>query len=1041
MKKVITNRLIFTFLLSLYTSFAGFAQTYQDNLANDSYGDFPSNWDVVTGMATVEQQDGYKFISLKHGSIIKPIINNQTNNYLNGDFIIEFDVFFGKTSSIYGQRIPVRLWDGKYGYKQNDIRYQPFIIKRNGISTSWAQPQPGNAENFYKEFYTLEPVWRHVTIECKMGKLKIRLDDKLILNLPRFKMQPTMVSIGSGINDSSYDAKVGFANFTIVSSTNDIQIAMIVDRKTNRVLDINSVSNLQKIPNLKNVYPNTKTFLGTISGNHELRPVEFSDVKKPQFIDLNTYGNYTLLPEKNAQMIFDFEHEYITENLRFNEVQQQILKATNNTLTGNYFESKNVLQTPTKTLTVKDNFIYVLPNEESIQIGETEKNLNTSNTSPNLNTNTPILNDQSPNLQDNIIIASQSEEETTNSTSNVGTIAQLKFNRNISDEAHKKMEELLPKGIQSFSFSPNGGWVIITKDNKHFARNIPQKCYEKIKEYVNKGIKIKEVVFPPNSGDNSWIIITENNTYAKNIPQECYEKIQSFKQQGKTIESVSFPYKNIYNNSNNAWVILTTDGQFYTRNIPDECYQIMRNIRQTDIPNKLSDRKINKVSFTPSGGWTIMAEDYFFSRNIPEEAFEKLKEFRGKGYNNSILTFDPDKNGWSVVANKRVKNIPSNKIRDFERNIDSSKSIWEIMRERKIPGVSVAVVINDKIAWKTSYGHLIANDKRYAAHPESMFQAASISKVFAAVGAFKLIDDNKVTLTENLLTSGKLKNSIPFNSCVKDSSWVQNFNEVTIENILQHRSGIEGRGSQFNSNCSYKGSEKGGGYGGYENLHSLPNLNTLLKDITITYHPTKMISLPNNKSSWYSGKAFTVLQKLTEDITSNNYPSWMQVNILRPLKMNKSGFVINPENKYGEFSRAHNKNGEKVKVLRFPQYAAAGLYTNAEELANLIIMINNDGVFQGNRILSKNAITNLVDNHMGVNTGANRYSHGGTNSGGFKALFTGIREINKDGVQNAGIVVLTNGTDQYIDNNDDGKNDLTEIRYLITNRIRNVYGW
>ncbi|RKF02834.1 thiol-activated cytolysin [Tenacibaculum lutimaris] len=458
MKKVITNRLIFTFLLSLYTSFAGFAQTYQDNLANDSYGDFPSNWDVVTGMATVEQQDGYKFISLKHGSIIKPIINNQTNNYLNGDFIIEFDVFFGKTSSIYGQRIPVRLWDGKYGYKHNDIRYQPFIIKRNGISTSWAQPQPGNAENFYKEFYTLEPVWRHVTIECKMGKLKIRLDDKLILNLPRFKMQPTMVSIGGGINDSSYDAKVGFANFTIVSSTNDIQIAMIVDRKTNRVLDINSVSNLQKIPNLKNVYPNTKTFLGTISGNHELRPVEFSDVKKPQFIDLNTYGNYTLLPEKNAQMIFDFEHEYITENLRFNEVQQQILKASGSTLSGNYFETKTTFNTPTKDIMLRNGQLYIQPigieplttvstNENTgnnshllLSGNPSEETQSTSNNNSNLLELNPINND--PNTQSTETLKESASEHQEEFNQNSGIQQEFEFDNEeyIRQQSLKRIE-------------------------------------------------------------------------------------------------------------------------------------------------------------------------------------------------------------------------------------------------------------------------------------------------------------------------------------------------------------------------------------------------------------------------------------------------------------------------------------------------------------------------------------------------------------------------------------------------------------------------
>nr|WP_299036229.1 hypothetical protein [uncultured Tenacibaculum sp.] len=211
----------FLFLIMIITSYIGYSQIFYDDVSGETMGDFPSKWDVITGMETVEAIDGFNTISLLHGSIIKPVVNNQTNNYTNGDFTIEFDAFFGKTSSIYGQRIIVRLWNGKHSHKQGNIRYNPFIIKRNGISTSWLQPESGKAENFFKDLHTLEPIWRHVKIACKNSNLKIFLDKKLVLNLPRFKMQPTMVSVGGAINDSKYDAKVGIANFRITSIKNN----------------------------------------------------------------------------------------------------------------------------------------------------------------------------------------------------------------------------------------------------------------------------------------------------------------------------------------------------------------------------------------------------------------------------------------------------------------------------------------------------------------------------------------------------------------------------------------------------------------------------------------------------------------------------------------------------------------------------------------------------------------------------------------------------------------------------------------------------
>ncbi|MTE26073.1 hypothetical protein [Winogradskyella ouciana] len=202
-------------IFSMLFGAVSIAQTFQDNVTNEVMGEFPSQWDLVAGMATVDQQDGYKFINFSHGSIIKPIINEQTDNYLSDDFTVEFDMFFGLTSSIYGQRVEIRFWDGIYGYRQDDIVYKPIIIKRDGLETSWEHPQSGHAKNFVKELHTLEPVWRHVKIECKTSKLKIYLDERLVLNIPRFKMQPSMVSIGGKINDSRHDAKVGITNVTI----------------------------------------------------------------------------------------------------------------------------------------------------------------------------------------------------------------------------------------------------------------------------------------------------------------------------------------------------------------------------------------------------------------------------------------------------------------------------------------------------------------------------------------------------------------------------------------------------------------------------------------------------------------------------------------------------------------------------------------------------------------------------------------------------------------------------------------------------------
>ncbi|RYH72582.1 hypothetical protein EVU94_12845 [Flavobacteriaceae bacterium 144Ye] len=209
MKKIVSSIII------LLLGITCFSQNFQDDVSNETIGDFPSQWDVVKGMAITDQVDGYKMVGLMHGGIIKPIVNGQANNYLSNDFTIEFDAFFDASPGT-GIRLEVRLWDGQYGYSNNDIRYAPFILFKHGIKTSWSSPENGSAATFKKELQTVDATWRHVTFECKNQKLKILLDGKLILIFPKFKMQPTMVSIGGMIN-SSFDAKVGFTNFAITN--------------------------------------------------------------------------------------------------------------------------------------------------------------------------------------------------------------------------------------------------------------------------------------------------------------------------------------------------------------------------------------------------------------------------------------------------------------------------------------------------------------------------------------------------------------------------------------------------------------------------------------------------------------------------------------------------------------------------------------------------------------------------------------------------------------------------------------------------------
>ena len=128
---------------------------------------------------------------------------------------------------------------------------------------------------------------------------------------------------------------------------------------------------------------------------------------------------------------------------------------------------------------------------------------------------------------------------------------------------------------------------------------------------------------------------------------------------------------------------------------------------------------------------------------------------------------------------KRVENgIPPIALGPNEQPLQLN--LTELMKIYKVPGLSVAVIDNFKIAWAKAYGVTEAG----ATTPvtiHTLFQAGSISKPVAATGALYLVEHGKLSLDENV--NDKLKTwQVPDNEFTKDQ-------KVTLRRLLSHKIG------------------------------------------------------------------------------------------------------------------------------------------------------------------------------------------------------------------------------------------------------------
>lgn len=609
------------------------------------------------------------------------------------------------------------------------------------------------------------------------------------------------------------------------------------------------------------------------------------------------------------------------------------------------------------------------------------------------------------------------------------------FSRYIPDDAYQQITfHKKNAGIQYFNFTPKGGWILINNKKVVVGKNLPKGCHAKVESYVKKGHIIKSISFLKNN-PRGYLIITNRTKFARYIPSKTNKELERLINKGHKIEFVAIPPTG----SKESYLILTNKG-YSIHKIDDECFQMIKNLRQKPTGVGNAPRKIHFVGFDYKGGWVIIANDYYFQKNIHSDCSRQLKKFQNKKRQTDFIAFSPTRQGFSMFSNTQFSNPPEDKIREFEASFaNGTKTIWDRMREINMHGVSIGVVINNQIAWSCGYG--ILNQKRKdAVHPNSLWQAASISKVVAATSAMKLVEEGRMNLNDdirNLLTNWNLNVNIPNANIVKPV-------RPTLENLLSHTAGINKSG-----------------FSGYKvGVQDLPNLIEILNGhsdpsrSTIPNHGRiEITNFPGTHR--YSGGGYTVLEQIIKDVRLRSFSSITRANILQPLEMNDTFFSTRIPNKYttkGNYNltAGHGVDGNILKdfieesdqlrgLNHLPEFAAAGMYTTALDLCKFIIMLNRGGTYINSnnrevRVLQKSTVDNLftsrtgsralgflVRNNTPINSNNFYFQHGGSNAG--------IRNTMR-GYPNkkTGVVVLTNN------NNKDFRNEVRDA-------IINTFGW
>jgi len=278
---------------------------------------------------------------------------------------------------------------------------------------------------------------------------------------------------------------------------------------------------------------------------------------------------------------------------------------------------------------------------------------------------------------------------------------------------------------------------------------------------------------------------------------------------------------------------------------------------------------------------------------------------------------------WIDETIKNETNAPT----DAEKQTESLKNIdvyiEKAISDWRIPGLSIAVVKDDKIIYAKGYG-VRETGKPERVDEQTLFPVGSITKSFTAAGVGVLVDEKKMAWDD------AVTKYLP-DFQLYDQTLTQS---VTMRDLLAHRTGLpRANGSLLSP------------YNRAENLRRMRFLKP---------------SAPLRTQFTYNNQMYLAAGTALEKATQTSWEEFIKQRFFAPLKMTASNLSINALKSEKNYAAPHAIIQDKVQILPFDDkdsIAPAGaVNSNAVELANWARLFLNNGKFEGKQILSPTAI-------------------------------------------------------------------------------------
>jgi CubicO group peptidase (beta-lactamase class C family) len=340
-----------------------------------------------------------------------------------------------------------------------------------------------------------------------------------------------------------------------------------------------------------------------------------------------------------------------------------------------------------------------------------------------------------------------------------------------------------------------------------------------------------------------------------------------------------------------------------------------------DSPNVLPLEGIDGVG--DSGGPALIEKDgvlYTIGVASHSRSVDGPEDLYGmKFYHTRVSSFVD----WIDETIKKETNAPTDAAKQTEslKNIDAY--LEKAMSDWQIPGLSIAVVKDDKVIYAKGYG-VREFGKPEKVDEQTLFPVGSITKSFTAAGVGLLVDEKKMAWDDAVT-----KYLPEFQ--LYDPTLTQS---VTMRDLLAHRTGLPRANGTLLSP--------------YDRAETLRRMRYLKP------------AAPLRSAFTYNNQTYLAAGLALEKVAQSSWEEFIKQRFFAPLKMTASNLSIAALKNEKNRAEPHAVIQEKVQVLPLDDkdsIAPAGaINSSAVELANWARLFLNNGKSEGKQILSPSAI-------------------------------------------------------------------------------------